>query len=137
MCPCQRVPRLCWRCEVRRIFGSLFTIHTFSALKSPFYLYVVIATVFSLFIYDLFLTYRNGYFPIKAGELSIMEKGITLHEAEDLTSWLDGSEPIVNLSEPGLSHCTAGLVVSCTHRLLGEWNECPPSIIHSAELTLE
>lgn len=45
-----------------------------------------------------------------------MEKGITLHEAED------DSEPIVNLSEPGFSHGTVGLV-GCTHGLLGEWKE--------------
>lgn len=64
------------------------------------------------------------YFSIKDGDLSIMEKGITLHEAEDLTSWLADSEPIVNLSEAGLSHCTVGLV-GCTHGLLGEWKECP------------
>lgn len=67
------------------------------------------------------------YFSIKDRELSIMEKGITLHEAEDLTSWLDDSE-IVNFPEPGLSHCTAGLVVGCTHGLLGEWKECPSPV---------
>lgn len=48
------------------------------------------------------------YFYIKGREWSVMEKGIALDKAEDITNQLYDSEQIVNVSEPWFSCLDSG-----------------------------